>query len=125
MRLQFSNIMKQIFIPKGFLYKQSKKINMAKIKLMATLLEQKYDFWKNNKIENHFQLTGKELQTKFAEWLETKDKDYIDSYNYERIMRFFIALDENGLVSVFDENQIDDIYDLLRLPIDERYEAFN
>lgn len=71
------------------------------------------DFWKENKIAQHFTLTSEEVSDKFRSWLLTKDQSWIDYYNSERIIRFFIT-DPDGLNSVFDEGQFDRLFSFMQ-----------
>lgn len=63
----------------------------------------KYKFWKENKLNQEYELTSEELKIKFNEWLKTKDKDWLEYY-CNRIVIFFIA-DKNGLDSVTEYQQ--------------------
>lgn len=74
-----------------------------------------FNFWKENKLDQHFTLTDEELKTKFSAWLKTKEQDWIEYYNTARLIRFFITSQE-GLNSVCDELEMNEMYDTL-LPI--------
>lgn len=73
-----------------------------------------FNFWKDNKIDKHFQLSKVELLNRFQNWLPTKEKDWLNYYSSDRIIRHFIAIDEHGLRSVFEEKEYTAIYNLLQ-----------
>lgn len=74
-------------------------------------LNQKFDFWKDNKLANHYQLTLSELIYKFKVWLQKQDMNYLNNYNTDRIVRNFITSNEStGLRSVFDEKQYEGMF---------------
>lgn len=72
----------------------------------------RFTFWKENKKSQEFTLTSKMLREKFSEYLKIKDRNWIEHYRTERIIRAFIT-DETGLNSVFNESEFESIYDTL------------
>jgi hypothetical protein len=80
-----------------------------------------FDFWRENKTTRHFQLTENELLQLFPQWLNTKDIEWINYYNSERVIRSFIT-EDNGLNSVHEQTQFEDLYKLLQPQI-IKYEA--
>lgn len=64
----------------------------------------KFSFWKNNLIENHFQLTPEQFTEQFFVWLYTKDLAWIQYYRSDRVFMAFIG-DKEGLSSVNDSGQ--------------------
>lgn len=82
-----------------------------------------FDFWKDNRLDNHFQLSSADLVAKFSAWKEyqiNKNKERGQSwYNYYRRYELIMAFigDKGtilGLESVFDEHQFDDLCKSLR-----------
>jgi hypothetical protein len=69
-----------------------------------------FQFWKDNKIDLYFTLTGKEIAEKFNLWLDTKEKSWIEYYGGFQSMRTFIG-DKNGLKSVAEESELHDLYE--------------
>ena len=72
-----------------------------------------FNFWKDNSIDQHFTLTESVLKEKFEAWLPTKDIAWINHYNSERIIRFFLT-DKQGVSSVFEESEFDAMYEFLK-----------
>lgn len=68
-----------------------------------------FNFWKENKTANHFQLSAAEIADRFDKWLESQDKEAFAQYPAERTIRNFIT-DKDGLNSVFEENEYDSIH---------------
>jgi hypothetical protein len=58
-----------------------------------------FNFWKENKITNHFTLTEKELIAKYKIWLKTKEKEWLEYYSSRDCLAAFIA-EKEGLNSV-------------------------
>lgn len=73
----------------------------------------KYDFWKENKTDQHFELNSIHLRERFLEFLKKKDIAWINYYRSERLIRFFIT-DKDGLNSVFEESQFETMYEELK-----------
>jgi len=71
-----------------------------------------FDFWKDNKIDGHYQLTEGELTKRFKKWLATKEEAWMAYYSSERAIRLFIT-DGEGLSSAFEEKSFDAIYHVL------------
>lgn len=72
----------------------------------------KFDFWLNNKIDQHYELNEVDLIERFKNWMNTKEKSWLEYYYGEQGIRCFIA-EKEGLSSVFDEKQYEGIYDVL------------
>ena len=51
----------------------------------------KYNFWKENKISGHFELTEKQLISKFREWLPSKKLEWYSYYRIEDCLNCFIS----------------------------------
>ena len=83
----------------------------------------KFTFWKNNKSDQEFKLTTKEIALKFENWLKTKEKDWLEYYSYHpSLMQLFIGSkeDEKGLQSVSDYNADPLLWEYLK-PIKNEY----
>ena len=61
--------------------------------------------WKDNRIDQEYQVERDDLQQQFNAWLGLKGIDYVNYYNTERLIRFFLT-DKEGMSSVFDESDI-------------------
>jgi hypothetical protein len=73
----------------------------------------KFNFWKDNRKDQHFQLTGEELTEKFLAWMRQQERDMLEYYSSDRVIRIFITT-KDGLSSVFDEEQWDEIFNLCK-----------
>ncbi len=73
----------------------------------------KFDFWLENKKDQHYELNEVDLIERFIKWLSTKDKDWINYYNSSRAIASFIG-DKEGLNSVSEDGQFAGIYEILR-----------
>lgn len=73
----------------------------------------KFDFWFENKKDQHYELNQVSLIEKFNEWLPKKEKDWLEYYGSEQSIRYFIT-DKQGLSSVFNEKQFAGIVEVLR-----------
>jgi hypothetical protein len=73
----------------------------------------KFDFWKDNRNDQHHQKTADELKALFSEWLKTKEQSWLEYYSSDRVVRAFLT-DKAGISSVFDENQFPEMYDALK-----------
>ena len=62
----------------------------------------KYKFWKENKLNQEYELTLKEFTTKFLEWMKTKEKAWL-SYYCMSLVNFFIS-DKTGLNSIGEDH---------------------
>lgn len=85
--------------------------------------DMKFTFWKNNRTDEEFKLTTKEIAVKFVEYLKTKEKSWLEHYAYSPVfLSFFIGAkeDERGLQSVSDENADSLLMDYLR-PVKNEY----
>lgn len=71
-----------------------------------------FNFWKENKIANHFKLSDNEISKQFKNWLQQKETEWINYYSSDRIIRFFIT-DKTGLNSVHEENEFSELYNIL------------
>lgn len=63
-----------------------------------------FNFWKENKLDQHYTLTKEEVILKFVEFLSKKDQDWINYYGGQTI-RAFIGDKEHGLNSVGDDKE--------------------
>ena len=70
----------------------------------------KYKFWKENKLDQEFELTLEEFKTKFFEWMKTKEKSWL-SYYCMVLVSTFIS-DKDGLNSISEE--LDELTESLR-----------
>ncbi len=64
----------------------------------------KHRLWKDNRIDQEYRIGATELQERFLAWLKTKGMDFVNYYNTERIIRFFLT-DKEGMSSVFEESE--------------------
>lgn len=80
------------------------------------LMESKYDFWRDNKKDQHYTLTGEELRKHYGTYLLTKEQDWRERYGTIETMTAFIASSksEKGLSSVFEQTDIAKMETLLR-----------
>jgi len=65
----------------------------------------KFDLWKENKLDQHYQLTAEEFKTKFIDWVKTRDKEWLDYRGLDQVIVLFISMD-HGLDSTFDYEQM-------------------
>lgn len=72
-----------------------------------------FNFWKDNEINQHHLKTEDELKQLFKDWLPTREIAWLNYYNSERIIRYFLT-DKTGVSSVFEEREFDDMYWLLK-----------
>lgn len=72
-----------------------------------------FDFWKDNNTDQHHQKTADELKSLFEEWMKTKKHSWLNYYSSDRVIRAFIT-DKEGLSSVFEQTQYEEIYKLLK-----------
>jgi hypothetical protein len=79
----------------------------------------KFDFWKENKMDQHFQLDQMELTMKFCDWLTTRSREWLDHYDSTTVIDCFIT-DKPGLNSVYESTQLEEIVKLLK-PVKVRY----
>lgn len=52
---------------------------------------QQFNFWKDNRTDEHFQLTEKEIIAHFNEWIATKEIPWLVYYNMNAIVCSFIS----------------------------------
>lgn len=71
-----------------------------------------FNFWKENKLDQHYTLTKEELITNFCQFLSKKDQDWINYYGSQSI-RAFIGDKEIGLNSVGDDKEFHEIDSIL------------
>jgi hypothetical protein len=67
-----------------------------------------YKLWKDNRLDQEFEVDADTLSTRFAEWLESKGVGYVNYYNTERLVRFFLTA-KDGMSSVFEEAEFPSI----------------
>lgn len=72
-----------------------------------------FDFWRDNEIAKHYTLTLDELKAKFTAWLPTKELAWLNYYRTEMVICAFIT-EKEGLSSVFEQKQFDQMYDPLK-----------
>lgn len=106
--------------------KKSKRLNSPIMRKMqaardAKLREKLFDFWKNNRIDQYFTLTGSELQKKFQEWIaeqktsEDRGEKWLQYYYGMQLIHCFTGDKEGikGLESVANPDEGEDLYDVL------------
>lgn len=59
--------------------------------------EKTFNFWRENKVTNHFTLTETALKEKFISYLKTKEKEWLEYYGIQQILAHFIAYDLNAV----------------------------
>ncbi len=59
--------------------------------------------WKDNRIDQEYSVDRDDLAAQFDAWLGMKGIEYVNYYNTERLIRFFLT-DKEGMSSVFDES---------------------
>ena len=79
----------------------------------------KFNFWKENKIDQHFTLTETDLVEKFKEWLSNKQRNWLDYYTTHEVLCSFIG-ETAGLSSVQEPKEMDAMVKLLK-PIKQKY----
>ena len=78
-----------------------------------------FDFWRDNRLDQHFQMNGVELREKFRPWLSTKEDAWFNYYNTDMIVRAFLTA-KDGISSVFEEDQYNQLYLALQPVVSER-----
>lgn len=79
---------------------------------MKTVIET-FQFWKDNKIDQHYTLTIEQLKEKFKKWLKTKDPVWIEYYSSEQIVLTFITA-KDGLSSIHEQKELSDLVSSLK-----------
>lgn len=85
-----------------------------------------FNFWKDNRMDQHFLLSPKELSARFHDWIYTKENqpeewDRLTYYSNDIIVRMYIAeKGGHGLASNYDEAEFKEIYKLLKPIIAEK-----
>jgi hypothetical protein len=102
-------------VVKNIRYKCTEDLGLAKASRKAKewIKQQPFDFWKNNRNDQHHQKTIEELIQLFKEWLPKIEKNWLEYYSSDRVIRAFLATDDEGLRSVFEEKQYPSILDHL------------
>jgi len=72
-----------------------------------------FKFWKENRIDQEFDLSIEQVREKYKTWLSTKERDWIEACSDDTVNCF--VGDEDGLNSVPNGNTYDELIDLLRL----------
>ena len=70
----------------------------------------KYKFWKENKIDQEYELSPDAFCKLFIEWMKTKDKEWLEHYCFQ-LPTIFIG-EPDGLNSVGDIKTYSDINNL-------------
>ena len=66
-----------------------------------------YDFYRDNKIAGHFQLSVSEIKDKYRNWLNTKEEDWVCYYGHQTVTLFIgDPRSKKGLQSVLEGDQI-------------------
>ena len=73
---------------------------------------QTFKFWKDNKLNQEFNLTKDQLISRFRKWLPNKEYDWLHYYGSYQIIPTFIA-EKEGLSSVFEQSDLHIIIDEL------------
>lgn len=69
----------------------------------------KYDFWYENKSDQHFELNSVDLKEQFLEFLKKQFTPFLNDSTTTKVIRDFIG-SENGLKSSYNSNQLDVMY---------------
>ena len=69
----------RILYDNGIISQKPINIADAKTRQKANNIDRKFNFWRSNKINAHFQLTEKELVAKYSAWLKTKPVAWLQS----------------------------------------------
>ena len=66
----------------------------------------KFDFWKHNKLDQHYQVDAETITTRFKEWMDSDDEHYLalKSWRFDRLFRMFLS---TVFESVWEESQYD------------------
>ncbi len=72
-----------------------------------------FKFWKDNRVDNEFEKTQDDLERLFRQWLPGKEKEWLEYYSSEVVIRSFLT-DKDGVSSVFKESDFWEIYDFLK-----------
>jgi len=81
-----------------------------------------YNFWKENRLDQKFTLGIEEFKTKFLEWMETKEKSWLEHYCMNLVLIFIT--DPSGLNSTF-ENEVGVIEEIDTLIKDAKWKYLN
>lgn len=60
----------------------------------------RFNFWKENRVDGFFQLTEDELSAKFIDYCAQKSKEWLAHYSISDVVAAFISDKEDGLNSV-------------------------
>lgn len=72
-----------------------------------------FTFWEENKIDECFQLGADTLTRKFITWLSNQEKDWLEYYSYDTVIRHFLT-GKTGINSTFKESQFPSIVHYLK-----------
>lgn len=64
-----------------------------------------YKLWKDNRLDQEFAVTPDELKARFDTWLNGKGIAFVNHYNSERLVRFFLTA-KDGMSSTFEEDDL-------------------
>ena len=67
-------------------------------------IEPAFDFWKENKVTEHYKLMKSELIEKFTAYLKTKEQSWLEYYPTLQVIFAFIG-EKEGLNSVHEKEQ--------------------
>lgn len=70
-----------------------------------------FNFWKDNRKDQHYTLTINELKEKYLTWLKSKDLSWVTYYGHATVA-FFVS-DNNGLSSVGEMKELPEMEDQL------------
>lgn len=78
----------------------------------------RFDFWEDNKVDQHFQRDEKSIKRRFLGWLCYQEAKWIEYYGLEQLVSVFISA-KDGLNSVGEADQFNDIVKVLKPVYDE------
>lgn len=64
----------------------------------------KFQFWKDNQLDQYFELSFNELKEKFISWVKTKEKSWCEYYGLYQVYLVFVG-DQSGLASVSESEE--------------------
>ncbi len=74
-----------------------------------------WTFWKENSLNQKYQLPLKEIVKKFLEWMKSKEKSWLEHYAFSGIQTIvvFVGDKETGLNSVAEQETYEELYEAL------------
>jgi hypothetical protein len=83
--------------------------------------EQKvFTMWKDNRTDQEYTITPDELKVKFAEWMKTKEKGYLEYY-HSQLVKIFLGAND-GMSSVFN---YEDLEEMMKVLMDTKWDYLN